>query len=142
MFGPPRNRDAALTVLREAVASGVNHIDTSDFYGPHITNQLIREALSPYPDDLVLVTKIGARRGEDASWIRADKADELTRAVEDNLRNLGLDVLDVVNLRISVLTQAPAGSHPMTWRDTRRGRQPPAPRLTAAHPVRILPGRY
>jgi aryl-alcohol dehydrogenase-like predicted oxidoreductase len=100
VFGPPRNRDAALTVLREAVASGVNHIDTSDFYGPHITNQLIREALSPYPDDLVLVTKIGARRGEDASWIRADKADELTRAVEDNLRNLGLDVLDVVNLRI------------------------------------------
>ena len=100
VFGPPRNRDAALTVLREAVASGVNHIDTSDFYGPHITNQLIREALSPYPDDLVLVTKIGARRGEDASWIRADKADELTRAVEGNLRNLGLDVLDVVNLRI------------------------------------------
>ncbi|WP_447577710.1 aldo/keto reductase family oxidoreductase [Achromobacter kerstersii] len=100
VFGPPRNRDAALTVLREAVASGVNHIDTSDFYGPHITNQLIREALSPYPDDLVLVTKIGARRGEDASWIRADKADELTRALEDNLRNLGLDVLDVVNLRI------------------------------------------
>lgn len=142
MFGPPRNRDAALTVLREAVASGVNHIDTGDFYGPHITNQLIREALSPYPDDLVLVTKIGARRGEDASWIRADKADELTRAVEDNLRNLGLDVLDVVNLRISVLTQAPAGSRPMTWRDTRRGRQRPAPRLTAARSVRILPGRY
>ncbi|WAI81643.1 MULTISPECIES: aldo/keto reductase family oxidoreductase [Achromobacter] len=100
VFGPPRDRDAALAVLREAVASGVNHIDTSDFYGPHVTNQIIREALSPYPDDLVLVTKIGARRGEDASWIRADSAPELERAVEDNLRNLGLDALDVVNLRI------------------------------------------
>lgn len=100
VFGPPRDRDAALAVLREALASGVNHIDTSDFYGPHVTNQIIREALSPYPDDLVLVTKIGARRGEDASWIRADTAAELERAVEDNLRNLGLDVLDVVNLRI------------------------------------------
>ncbi|MGE8681825.1 MAG: aldo/keto reductase family oxidoreductase [Achromobacter marplatensis] len=100
VFGPPRDRNAALAVLREAVAHGVNHIDTSDFYGPHVTNQIIREALSPYPDDLVLVTKIGARRGEDASWIRADGAAELERAVEDNLRNLGLDVLDVVNLRI------------------------------------------
>lgn len=100
VFGPPRNRDAALTVLREAVASGVNHIDTSDFYGPHVTNQIIREALAPYPEDLVLVTKIGARRGDDASWIRADGAGELERAVEDNLRNLGLDVLDVVNLRL------------------------------------------
>ncbi|CAB3629142.1 aldo/keto reductase family oxidoreductase [Achromobacter pestifer] len=100
VFGPPRDRDAALAVLREAVANGVNHIDTSDFYGPHVTNQIIREALSPYPDDLVLVTKIGARRGEDASWIRADSAAELESAVEDNLRNLGLDVLDVVNMRI------------------------------------------
>jgi aryl-alcohol dehydrogenase-like predicted oxidoreductase len=100
VFGPPRDRNAALAVLREAVANGVNHIDTSDFYGPHVTNQIIREALSPYPDDLVLVTKIGARRGEDASWIRADGAVELERAVEDNLRNLGRDVLDVVNLRI------------------------------------------
>ncbi|NMK45356.1 aldo/keto reductase family oxidoreductase [Achromobacter sp. Bel] len=100
VFGPPRDRNAALAVLREAVANGVNHIDTSDFYGPHITNQIIREALSPYPDDLALVTKIGARRGEDASWIRADGAADLESAVEDNLRNLGLDVLDVVNLRI------------------------------------------
>lgn len=100
VFGPPRDRDAALAVLREAVANGVNHIDTSDFYGPHVTNQIIREALAPYPDDLVLVTKIGARRGEDASWIRADGAADLESAVEDNLRNLGLDVLDVVNMRI------------------------------------------
>lgn len=100
VFGPPRDRDTALAVLREAVANGVNHIDTSDFYGPHITNQIIREALSPYPDDLVLVTKIGARRGEDASWIRADGAADLESAVEDNLRNLGLAALDVVNMRI------------------------------------------
>ncbi|HEY9316640.1 aryl-alcohol dehydrogenase-like predicted oxidoreductase [Achromobacter deleyi] len=100
VFGPPRDRDAALAVLREAVANGVNHIDTSDFYGPHVTNQIIREALAPYPDDLVLVTKIGARRGEDASWIRADGAADLESAVEDNLRNLGLDVLEVVNMRI------------------------------------------
>ncbi|PQZ68796.1 oxidoreductase [Achromobacter sp. MYb9] len=100
VFGPPRDRDAALAVLREAVANGVNHIDTSDFYGPHVTNQIIREALSPYSDDLVLVTKIGARRGEDASWIRADGAADLESAVEDNLRNLGLDVLEVVNMRI------------------------------------------
>ena len=100
VFGPPRDHDAALAVLREAVASGVNHIDTSDFYGPHVTNRIIREALSPYPDDLVLVTKIGARRGEDASWIRADSDAELEQAVHDNLRNLGLDALEVVNLRI------------------------------------------
>src|SRR5271167_4877333 len=99
VFGPPKDRAKAIAVLREAVASGVNHIDTSDFYGPHITNQLIREALHPYPDDLVIVTKIGARRGEDASWIPAVSSDELTQAVHDNLRNLGLDVLDVVNLR-------------------------------------------
>lgn len=100
VFGPPRDHDAALAVLRAALASGVNHIDTSDFYGPHVTNRIIREALSPYPDDLVLVTKIGARRGEDASWIRADSDVELEQAVHDNLRNLGLDALEVVNLRI------------------------------------------
>jgi len=99
IFGPPRDRDTALAVLREAVSSGVNHIDTSDYYGPHITNQLIREALHPYPDDLVIVTKIGARRGEDASWIPAFSPAELRQAVHDNLRNLALDVLDVVNLR-------------------------------------------
>jgi len=99
VFGPPQHRDAALAVLREAIASGVNHIDTSDFYGPHVTNQIIREALHPYPDDLVIVTKIGARRGADKSWIPASSRQELTEAVHDNLRNLGLDVLDVVNLR-------------------------------------------
>jgi aryl-alcohol dehydrogenase-like predicted oxidoreductase len=99
IFGPPKDRTAALAVLREAVASGVNHIDTSDYYGPHITNQLIREALHPYPEDLVIVTKIGARRGDDASWIPASSPAELRQAVHDNLRNLALDVLDVVNLR-------------------------------------------
>jgi aryl-alcohol dehydrogenase-like predicted oxidoreductase len=99
VFGLPRDREAALAVLREAVASGVNHIDTSDYYGPHVTNQLIRDALHPYPDDLVLVTKIGARRGEDKSWIPASSPEELTQAVHDNLRNLGLDVLEVVNFR-------------------------------------------
>ncbi|RCS23472.1 aldo/keto reductase family oxidoreductase [Phyllobacterium salinisoli] len=108
VFGPPRDHDAALAVLREAVASGVNHIDTSDFYGPHVTNRLIREALHPYPDDLVIVTKIGARRGEDASWLPAFSPEELTRAVHDNLRNLDLDVLDVVNLRIMFDTHGPA----------------------------------
>ena len=97
VFGPPKDRDGALAVLREAVASGVDHIDTSDFYGPHITNQLIREALHPYPNDLVIVTKLGARRGEDGSWNPAFSADELTSAVHDNLRHLGLDALDVVN---------------------------------------------
>ncbi len=99
VFGPPKDRAAAIAVLREAVASGVNHIDTSDFYGPHVTNQIIREALHPYPAGLVIVTKIGARRGEDASWNPAFSAAELTSAVDDNLRNLGVDVLDVVNLR-------------------------------------------
>jgi aryl-alcohol dehydrogenase-like predicted oxidoreductase len=99
VFGPPRDRAAALDVLREAVARGVNHIDTSDFYGPHITNQIIHEALFPYPDDLTIVTKIGARRGDDKSWIPAFSPAELTAAVHDNLRNLGVDVLDVVNLR-------------------------------------------
>ena len=99
VFGPPKDRNGAVAVLREAVARGVNHIDTSDFYGPHVTNQLIREALHPYPDDLVIVTKIGARRGADGSWIPALSPAELTQAVHDNLRNLGRDVLDVVNFR-------------------------------------------
>ena len=99
IFGPPKDRATALAVLREAVSSGVNHIDTSDYYGPHVTNQLIREALHPYPDDLVIVTKIGARRGEDASWIPASSPDDLSNAVHDNLRNLRVDVLHVVNLR-------------------------------------------
>ena len=100
VFGPPKDRHAALAVLREAVARGVNHIDTSDYYGPHVTNQLIREALHPYPDDLVIVTKVGAVRGADASWIAALTPVDLTRAVHDNLRNLRVDVLDVVNLRV------------------------------------------
>jgi pyridoxine 4-dehydrogenase len=99
VFGPPKDHDGALAVLREAVASGVNHIDTSDFYGPHVTNQIIREALHPYPDDLVIVTKVSARRGADGSWLPAMSPEELTAAVHDNLRNLGLDVLEVVNLR-------------------------------------------
>ncbi|NEJ04265.1 oxidoreductase [Rhizobium leguminosarum] len=108
VFGPPKDHGAALAVLRDAVASGVNHIDTSDFYGPHVTNQIIREALHPYRDDLVIVTKIGARRGADGSWIPAFSREELTEAVHDNLRNLGLDVLDVVNLRIMFDVHGPA----------------------------------
>jgi len=108
VFGPPKNRDAALAVLRDAVERGVNHIDTSDFYGPHITNQLIREALHPYGDDLVIVTKVGARRGTDGSWLPAMSRQELTEAVHDNLRNLGLDLLDVVNLRIMFDAHHPA----------------------------------
>jgi len=108
VFGPPKDRGAASAVLREAVASGVNHIDTADFYGPHVTNQIIREALHPYRDDLVIVTKIGARRGEDGSWIPAFSREDLTQAVHDNLRNLGLDVLDVVNLRIMGAVHHPA----------------------------------
>ncbi|ANL68136.1 aldo/keto reductase protein (plasmid) [Rhizobium phaseoli] len=108
VFGPPRDHGAALAVLREAVESGVNHIDTSDFYGPHVTNRIIREALHPYRDDLVIVTKIGARRGADGSWIPAFSREELTQAVHDNLRNLGLDVLDVVNLRIMFDVHGPA----------------------------------
>jgi pyridoxine 4-dehydrogenase len=99
VFGPPKDHAAALAVLREAVAGGVNHIDTADFYGPHVTNNLIREALHPYREDLVIVTKVGARRGADASWSPAFSREELTQAVHDNLRNLGVDVLDVVNLR-------------------------------------------
>jgi pyridoxine 4-dehydrogenase len=107
VFGPPKDHGAALAVLREAIAQGVDHIDTSDFYGPHVTNRLIREALAPYPDDLVIVTKVGARRGEDAAWLPAFSAGELTQAVHDNLRNLKLDVLDVVNLRIMFDAFAP-----------------------------------
>ena len=108
VFGPPKDRSAAVAVLREAIAQGVNHIDTSDFYGPHVTNQIIREALHPYPDDLTIVTKVSARRGADGSWIPAMSPDELTQAVHDNLRNLGLDVLDVVNLRSMFDVHGPA----------------------------------
>jgi pyridoxine 4-dehydrogenase len=100
VWGPPRDREAAVAVLREAVAAGVNHIDTSDFYGPHVTNQIIKQALHPYPDDLVIVTKLGARRGNDKSWLHALSRQELTDGVHDNLRNLGVDTLDVVNLRV------------------------------------------
>jgi aryl-alcohol dehydrogenase-like predicted oxidoreductase len=108
VFGPPKDRSAAIAVLREAVAAGVNHIDTSDFYGPHDTNQIIREALHPYPDDLVIVTKVGAVRGEDASWIPAPEPEDIKRGVHDNLRNLGVDTLDVVNMRIMGKVHAPA----------------------------------
>src|SRR5579859_4755958 len=108
VFGPPKDRDAAIAVLREAVASGVNHIDTSDFYGPHITNQLIRAALHPYPDDLVIVTKVGAVRGSDGSWLPALEPEDIERGVHDNLRNLGLDALEVVNMRIMGDVHAPS----------------------------------
>src|SRR3984957_11936631 len=108
VFGPPKDPGAALAVLREAVASGVNHIDTADFYGPHVTNQIIREALHPYPKGLVIVTKVGARRGADASWTPAFSPEELTQAVHDNLHNLGVDVLDVVNLRAMFDAHHPA----------------------------------
>ncbi|MFX1682411.1 aldo/keto reductase family oxidoreductase [Mitsuaria sp. CC2] len=108
VFGPPKDRAAAVAVLREAVALGVDHIDTSDFYGPHVTNQIIREALHPYRDGLTIVTKVGARRGEDASWQPAQSAEALTQQVHDNLRNLGLDVLDVVNLRSMIDVHGPA----------------------------------
>jgi aryl-alcohol dehydrogenase-like predicted oxidoreductase len=107
VFGPPKDREQAIAVLREAVASGVNHIDTSDFYGPHITNEIIREALSPYPDNLVLVTKLGARRGDDASWLPWNKPDELAQGLSDNLRNLGVESMEVVNLRIMGAVHAP-----------------------------------
>jgi pyridoxine 4-dehydrogenase len=108
VFGPPKDRDGAIAVLREAVTSGVNHIDTSDYYGPYVTNHLIREALHPYSDDLVIVTKIGARRGDDASWNPAISPDDLKSAVHGNLRNLGLDALEVVNLRIMGKVHGPA----------------------------------
>jgi aryl-alcohol dehydrogenase-like predicted oxidoreductase len=108
VWGPPRDVDGAIALLREVVASGVNHIDTSDFYGPHVTNQIIRKALHPYPDDLVIVTKVSSRRGEDGSWIPAMSREELTGAIHDNLHNLGLDVLDVVNLRSMFNIHRPA----------------------------------
>jgi aryl-alcohol dehydrogenase-like predicted oxidoreductase len=108
VFGPPRDPDTARAVLRDAVALGVNHIDTSDFYGPHVTNQLIREALHPYADDLVIVTKIGARRDGQGAWLPALSAKELRQAVHDNLRNLGLDVLEVVNFRSMLDVHGPA----------------------------------
>jgi pyridoxine 4-dehydrogenase len=110
VWGPPRDPDAAVAVLREAVASGVDHIDTSDFYGPHVTNQIIKQALHPYPDALVIVTKIGARRGSDKSWIHALSRQELTDGIHDNLRNLGLDKLDVVNLRVGGINGPTDGS--------------------------------
>jgi len=108
VFGPPKDHAAALAVLRAALEMGVDHIDTSDFYGPHVTNHLIREALAPYPDTLTLVTKVGAVRGSDGSWLRATSAEDLRQAVHDNLRNLGLDVLDVVNFRSMLDIHTPA----------------------------------
>src|SRR5689334_1068013 len=110
VFGPPRDIDAAIAVLREAIAAGVNHIDTSDYYGPHVTNQIIKRALHPYPDDLVIVTKLGARRGDDKSWIPALSRQELIDGVHDNLRNLGVEQLDVVNLRVGEVMGPSEGS--------------------------------
>ena len=110
VFGPPKDRPAALAVLREAVATGIDHIDTSDFYGPHVTNQIIKEALHPYKDSLVIVTKVGARRGDDASWIMDSSRQGLTDGVHGNLRNLGLDTLDVVNLRVGGVMAPTEGS--------------------------------
>jgi pyridoxine 4-dehydrogenase len=110
VWGPPRDVDAAVAVLRKAIEAGVDHIDTSDFYGPHVTNQIIKQALHPYPDGLVIVTKVGARRGEDASWFPALSRQELTDGVHDNLRNLGLDTLDVVNLRVGGVMGPSEGS--------------------------------
>lgn len=110
VFGPPRDREAAIAVLREAIATGIDHIDTSDFYGPHVTNQIIREALHPYKDSLVIVTKLGARRGDDGSWIMDASREGLTQGVHDNLRNLGLERLDVVNLRVGGITAPTDGS--------------------------------
>jgi len=108
VFGPPKDRDAALAVLRETVEMGIDHIDTSDFYGPHVTNQIIREALYPYPDDLVIVTKVGAKRGEDGSWNPAISPEALTSAIHDNLKNLGVEAIDVVNYRIMGDIHAPS----------------------------------
>jgi pyridoxine 4-dehydrogenase len=110
VWGPPRDRNAAVSVLREVIAAGVNHIDTSDFYGPHVTNQVIKEALHPYPKDLVIVTKLGARRGADASWLPALSPEQLIAGVHDNLRNLGLDALDIVNLRVGGVSGPSKGS--------------------------------
>jgi pyridoxine 4-dehydrogenase len=131
VFGPPKDRAAALAVLREAVASGVDHIDTSDFYGPHVTNELIREALHPYPEDLTIVTKVGARRGPEGAWLPAVSREALTQAVHDNLRNLRRDVIDVVNLR-KVACHIRFGSVPLERAPLRS--VPPAPRrLRGAH---------
>src|SRR5215470_6219072 len=110
VWGPPRDPDEAVRVLREAVEAGVNHIDTSDFYGPHVTNQIIRQALHPYSDGLVIVTKLGARRGADKSWIHALSRQELIDGVHDNLRNLGRDTLDVVNLRVGGIMEPSEGA--------------------------------
>jgi pyridoxine 4-dehydrogenase len=110
VWGPPRDVDAAIAVLREAVAAGVNHIDTSDFYGPHVTNQIIKQALHPYPDGLVIVTKVGARRGEDKSWNHALSRQDLIDGIHDNLRNLGVEALDVVNLRVGGIMGPAEGS--------------------------------
>ena len=122
VFGPPKDPDAAVAVLNEAVASGVNHIDTSDFYGPHVTNQIIKRALHPYPKNLVIVTKVGAKRGADASWNRAESPAELRSAVDDNLRNLGLESLDVVNMRVGHLGlgDAPVRGHVEVLRELKR----------------------
>src|SRR5437762_6071783 len=110
VWGPPRDLDGAIRVLRQAVEAGVNHIDTSDYYGPHVTNQIIKQALHPYPDALVIVTKVGARRGPDKSWIPALSRQELIDAVHDNLRNLGLNRLDIVNLRVGEALRPSEGS--------------------------------
>jgi pyridoxine 4-dehydrogenase len=122
VFGPPKDPEAAVAVLREAVASGVDHIDTSDFYGPHVTNQIIKRALHPYSKNLVIVTKVGAKRGADASWNRAESPHELASAVDDNLRNLGLDSLDVVNMRIGLmgLGDGPVKDHVKVLVDLKR----------------------
>src|SRR4051812_15148298 len=122
VWGPPRDVETAIAVLREAVASGVNHIDTSDFYGPHVTNQIIKRALHPYPKNLVIVTKVGAKRGADASWNRADSPEELRSAVDDNLRNLGLDALEIVNMRIGLLAlgDAPVKEHVEVLRELKK----------------------
>jgi pyridoxine 4-dehydrogenase len=110
VWGPPRDVDAAIAVLREAIASGVNHIDTSDYYGPHVTNQIIKKALHPYPAGLLIVTKLGARRGSDKSWIPALSREELIDGIHDNVRNLAVDALDVVNLRVGGMMQPSEGS--------------------------------
>jgi aryl-alcohol dehydrogenase-like predicted oxidoreductase len=141
VFGPPKDRNAAPGVLREAVARGVNHIDTSDYYGPHITNQLIREALHPYPDDLVIVTKIGARRGADGSWIPASSPAELRQAVHDNLRNLSLDELDVVNLRNMLDSEAPIEPPLTALADLQRQRLVRHIGLSNVTPAQIAEGR-
>ena len=115
VFGPPKDRAAAVAVLRAAVEAGVDHIDTSDFYGPHVTNEIIREALHPYPADLTIVTKVGAMRGANGSWKPAFSAGDLRKAVEDNLRNLGLDVMEVVNLRLMFDVHGPAEGPIRGW---------------------------